>query len=37
LVSVGQWPAAKQPPIELAAWTQVARVILNLHETVTRF
>ncbi len=37
LVSVGQWPAAKQSPIELAAWTQVARVILNLHETVTRF
>jgi len=24
------------PPAELAAWTSVARVVLNLHETVTR-
>jgi hypothetical protein len=23
-------------PIELAAWTSVARTILNLHETITR-
>ena len=23
-------------PAELAAWTSVARVILNLHETITR-
>ena len=22
---------------ELAAWTSVARVILNLHETITRY
>jgi len=37
LLKVG---AAKAPeaadPAELAAWTSVARVILNLHETVTR-
>jgi mono/diheme cytochrome c family protein len=24
-------------PIELAAWTNVCRIILNLHETITRF
>jgi hypothetical protein len=24
-------------PIELAAWTSVCRVILNLHETITRY
>ena len=23
--------------VELAAWTQVCRVILNLHETITRY
>ena len=31
--------APQQPgvnPVELAAWTDVARIILNLHETVTR-
>jgi Protein of unknown function (DUF1553)/Protein of unknown function (DUF1549)/Planctomycete cytochrome C len=37
LLSVGQRPV---PPridqAELAAWTSVARVILNLHETITR-
>lgn len=26
-----------QPPGELAAWAQVCRVILNLHETLTRY
>ena len=25
-----------QPAPELAAWTSVARVLLNLHETITR-
>jgi FMN phosphatase YigB (HAD superfamily) len=25
-----------QNPVDLAAWTSVARVILNLHETITR-
>lgn len=29
-------PAAGQDAAELAAWTSVARVLLNLHETITR-
>jgi hypothetical protein len=29
-------PPAGLDPVELAAWTSVARVILNLHETITR-
>lgn len=37
LLQVGSWPAdATLDPAELAAWTGVARAILNLHETVTR-
>jgi hypothetical protein len=37
LLTVGDWAIAKDlDPIELAAWTSVARVILNLHETITR-
>ncbi|HEY5908269.1 MAG TPA: DUF1553 domain-containing protein, partial [Vicinamibacteria bacterium] len=37
LVAVGQAPAAKNvSPVELAAWTQVARAILNLPELITR-
>jgi hypothetical protein len=37
LLHVGDHPASKDAdPAELAAWTSVARVILNLHETVTR-
>jgi len=37
LLRVGDRPADKSlPPEELAAWTSVARVILNLHESVTR-
>jgi len=37
LVSSGQWPVPKDTDIsELATWTSVARVILNLHETITR-
>jgi hypothetical protein len=37
LVSVGQSPVPKDvDPAELAAWTSVARVLLNLHETITR-
>ena len=36
-LKVGLAPApADLNPAELAAWTSVARVILNLHETVTR-
>jgi len=38
LIKVGEWPV---PPdidaADLAAWTSVARVILNLHETITRY
>jgi hypothetical protein len=37
LSKVGDYPAdASNPPRELAAWTSVARVILNLHEFITR-
>jgi hypothetical protein len=34
---VGIRPAAEGNAVELAAWTSVARVILNLHETITRY
>ena len=38
LISTGQWPIPDDLAApELAAWTSVARVILNLHETITRF
>ncbi len=36
LLKVGQQPAPPMKPAELAAWTSVARVLLNLHETITR-
>ena len=37
LLSIGDKPVGKDvSPAELAAWTSVTRVILNLHETVTR-
>ncbi len=37
ILKVGLTPAPQDlAPAELAAWTSVARVILNLHETVTR-
>jgi hypothetical protein len=37
LLGVGEAPAPTDiAPTELAAWTSVARVILNLHETMTR-
>ena len=37
LLHVGERPVAKDlDPAELAAWTSVARAILNLHETITR-
>jgi hypothetical protein len=37
LLKVGLSPASPDlDPSELAAWTNVARVILNLHETITR-
>jgi len=38
LVRVGNSvPAINLPPVELAAWTEVCRVILNLQETITRY
>ena len=37
LLGVGEQPLpADIPPTELAAWTSVCRVVLNLHETITR-
>lgn len=37
LLTVGARPAAGDlPPAQLAAWTSVARTILNLHEVMTR-
>jgi hypothetical protein len=37
LLGVGQSPAPESlNKAELAAWTHVARVLLNLHETITR-
>jgi hypothetical protein len=37
LLAIGQSPAPKDvDPSELAAWTSVARTLLNLHETITR-
>jgi hypothetical protein len=37
LLNVGLAPRpAKLDKAELAAWTHVARVLLNLHETITR-
>jgi len=36
-LKVGQTPPPATPaPAELAAWTHVTRVLLNLHETITR-
>jgi hypothetical protein len=39
LVRVGAAPAPDTgtDPVELAAWTTVCRVVLNLHETITRY
>jgi len=36
LIQVGDAPMSSNTPAELAAMTTVARVILNLHETITR-
>ena len=38
LLAIGMAPAPSELPVgELAAWTAVARAILNLHETITRY
>lgn len=37
LIATGEWPVAGDlDPVELAAWTSVARALLNLHESITR-
>ncbi len=36
LLKVGSQPAPQLKAPELAAWTSMARVLLNLHETITR-
>jgi hypothetical protein len=38
LLTIGNSPPSTAPDkIELAAWTSVCRVVLNLHETITRY
>jgi len=38
LNAIGMKPTAAQvDPVELAAWSSVCRVVLNLHETITRY
>jgi len=37
LLQIGLAPRSAGDPIELAAWTSVARVILNLQEVITRY
>ena len=37
LIRIGQSPLAELPATEHAAWTQIARTLLNTHETITRY
>ena len=37
LLAIGLAPKADLDPVEHAAWTQVARVLLNAQETITRY
>jgi hypothetical protein len=37
LLATGLKPAPTGDAVELAAWTSVCRVVLNLHETITRY
>lgn len=37
LEKIGVAPVEAGDPVEAAAWTNVCRVILNLHETITRY
>ena len=38
LAAAGEAPTTEGlEPAELAAWTSIGRVILNLHETITRY
>jgi hypothetical protein len=37
LIATGEWPVPRDiDPCELATWTSLARVIMNLHESITR-
>ncbi|NBX30922.1 hypothetical protein EBR04_10865, partial [bacterium] len=36
-LAVGLAPAAHLDPVEHAAWAQLARVLLNTNETITRY
>ncbi|WP_144059951.1 DUF1553 domain-containing protein [Rhodopirellula sallentina] len=36
-IRIGNSPSTSDDPARLAAWSQVCRVILNLHETITRY
>ena len=36
-ITAGLRPISKADPVELAAWTSVCRVALNLHESITRY
>ncbi len=37
ILAVGIAPPSKLDPVEHAAWAQVARVVLNTHEVITRY
>jgi hypothetical protein len=37
VLRIGQAPVPEGDAVELAAWTQITRVILNLQETITRY
>ncbi|WP_395138874.1 PSD1 and planctomycete cytochrome C domain-containing protein [Armatimonas sp.] len=37
LLAIGNSPAPTGEPIELASWATLCRVVLNLHETITRY
>src|SRR5437764_1014516 len=38
LISAGEAPVPRDLAVpEMAAWTSVSRVVLNLHETITRY
>jgi hypothetical protein len=36
LIAVGESPAAAGDPVELAAWTNVCLLVLNLDETLSK-
>lgn len=36
-LKIGLAPNGDHDPVELAAWTTICRILLNLHETITRY